>query len=122
MRCGVVWRDLALSADCSIWFQTANGAGYLAFYPLRFLSVLRVINDRKFTMFWKPVDTQEEPDYYKVVKHPLWLSDCLRKCNDVWDCAGVVLKGSRIGGVGLWELLEELDMVILAFTKGAVIL
>eukprot|EP00189_Rhodosorus_marinus_P012981 CAMPEP_0184744434 /NCGR_PEP_ID=MMETSP0315-20130426/7194_1 /TAXON_ID=101924 /ORGANISM="Rhodosorus marinus, Strain UTEX LB 2760" /LENGTH=1275 /DNA_ID=CAMNT_0027216137 /DNA_START=398 /DNA_END=4225 /DNA_ORIENTATION=+ len=34
----------------------------------------RLLNDRKYTVFWNPVDPEEASDYYEIIKRPIDLS------------------------------------------------
>ena len=42
----------------------------------------RLLNDRRFRVFEKPVDEKEVPDYYQVVKRPVCLEQILQRVND----------------------------------------
>ncbi|XP_064605176.1 ATPase family AAA domain-containing protein 2-like isoform X2 [Liolophura sinensis] len=39
----------------------------------------KIARDRKFNIFAKPVDVEEVPDYYEIVKHPMDLSTMMSK-------------------------------------------
>ena len=81
--------------------------------------------------FYDRVDERDAPDYYKIIKHPMWLNEVIRKINDneyqstdqwkndmelIWKNAKAFNKASNyyifIAAVELQKIFEEMATTI----------
>ncbi len=50
----------------------------------------RLLSERKYRVFERPVDPEEVPDYYELIKRPMSLELMLQKVSLAYSCANLV--------------------------------